>query len=238
MEVRPTERGNGGPGGSGQVNACACANTHQRRRVVLTGGPGAGKTAVLELIRQSLCAHVKVLPEAAGVVFGGGFPREDDPGCLRAAQRAIYHVQRELEAAGEVHNAAVVLCDRGTVDGLAYVPEPREDFWPSLHTTLEDELGRNDTVIHLRTPTVDRGYNRSNPLRTESPAAAAAIDARILEAWADHPRRFIVDPSDAFLDKATRTLAIIRNELPDCCAQHADPPQAADFGPGGRHRTS
>jgi hypothetical protein len=30
------------------------------------------KTALLELIRQSFCSHVRVLPEAASVVFGGG----------------------------------------------------------------------------------------------------------------------------------------------------------------------
>lgn len=59
------------------------------------GGPGAGKTALLELIRQSFCSHVKILPEAAGIVFGGGFPRESEPTCRRAAQRAIFHVQRE-----------------------------------------------------------------------------------------------------------------------------------------------
>ena len=220
------------------MTACSCDEVHQARRVVLTGGPGAGKTAVLELIRQSLCEHVKVLPEAAGVVFGGGFPRDEDPGCLRAAQRAIYHIQRELEATGDAHNPAVVLCDRGTVDGLAYVPEPRMDFWPSLRTTLEGELVRYDTVIHLRTPAVDRGYNRSNPLRTESAGAAAAIDARILEAWAKHPRRFVIESSDAFLDKATQALEIIRGELPGCCAHHADPPQVAGFGTHGGPRTS
>lgn len=219
------------------MTVCSCTEVHQRRRVVLTGGPGAGKTAVLELIRQSLCDHVKVLPEAAGVVFGGGFPREDDRGCLSAAQRAIYYIQRELEATGDAHNAAVTLCDRGTVDGFAYVPEPREGFWPSLRTTLEDELGRYDTVIHLRTPAVDHGYNRSNPLRTEPPAAAAAIDARILDAWADHPRRFMVESSDAFLDKATLALEIIRGELPGCCAQHADRFQVADVGTDGPLRT-
>ena len=54
--------------------ACECSDVHKRRRVVLTGGPGAGKTALLELIRQSFCSHVKVLPEAASVVFGGGKP--------------------------------------------------------------------------------------------------------------------------------------------------------------------
>lgn len=37
---------------------------HKRKTIVLTGGPGAGKTAVLELVRQQFCAHVEVLPEA------------------------------------------------------------------------------------------------------------------------------------------------------------------------------
>jgi len=197
-----------------------CTNAHERRRVVLTGGPGAGKTAVLELIRDSFCPHVKALPEAASVVFGGGFPREDDPACLRAAQRAIYHVQRELEVTGDAHNPAVVLCDRGTVDGLAYWPGPPDDFWASFGTTLADELGRYDTVIHLRTPAPALGYNRLNPLRTESAAAAAEIDARILQAWATHQRRLVVDSSLHFLDKVTRTLEIMRGELPGCCAQH------------------
>ena len=47
------------------MKSCACRDPHPLRRVVLTGGPGAGKTAVLELIRQSLCEHVKVLAESA-----------------------------------------------------------------------------------------------------------------------------------------------------------------------------
>jgi predicted ATPase len=40
--------------------------------VVLTGGPGAGKTALLEVVRRHFCEHVVVLPEAASIVFGGG----------------------------------------------------------------------------------------------------------------------------------------------------------------------
>ena len=107
------------------MTACECARVHSRRRIVLTGGPGAGKTALLELIRQAFCSHVTVLPEAAGIVFGGGFPREDDDECRRAAQRAIFHVQRELEAVGDSHSPAVVLCDRGTIDGLATGPVQR-----------------------------------------------------------------------------------------------------------------
>lgn len=203
--------------------ACECAETHERRRVVLTGGPGAGKTAVLELIRRSFCEHVKVLPEAAGVVFGGGFPREDDFECRRAAQRAIFYVQRELENAGDSHNPAIVLCDRGTVDGLAYWPGPIDEFWSSVGTTLAEQLVRYDAVIHLRTPSPEDGYNRQNPLRTESAAVAAAIDGRILQAWQEHPRRFIVESTSEFLDKAARALEILRGEMPECCKTHMIP---------------
>ena len=38
---------------------CECSEPHARRKIALTGGPGAGKTAVLELVRQSFCKHVQ-----------------------------------------------------------------------------------------------------------------------------------------------------------------------------------
>jgi predicted ATPase len=200
------------------MKPCGCTATHITRRIVLTGGPGAGKTAVLELVRQEFCAHVQILPEAAGIIFGGGFPRTGSLEWRRSAQRAIYFVQRELEATAEAGNSAVVLCDRGTVDGAAYWPGP-ESFWDSVGTTLKSELERYDAVIHLRTPSIESGYNNGNPLRTESPTAAAEIDARLLEIWKGHPRRFIVPPSADFLEKASRTIAILRSEIPGCCAR-------------------
>lgn len=204
------------------MTSCECREPHRRRRVVLTGGPGAGKTAVLELIRASFCVHVKILPEAAGVIFGGGFPRAADGEALRAAQRAIFYVQRELEAAADGDNPAIVLCDRGTVDGAAYWPGP-DDLWSAVGTTLHDQLGRYDAIIHLRTPALDFGYNRQNPLRTESAAQAAAIDARIAHVWEGHPRRFVIEPSAAFLDKAARAVDALRSEMPECCKRHVVP---------------
>lgn len=199
--------------------ACACTEFHPPKRIVLTGGPGAGKTAVLELMRKTLCEHVKVVPEAAGVVFGGGFPRGDELQVRRAAQRAIYFSQRELETATLATNSAIALCDRGTIDGFAYWPGP-DDLWAALGTTHDAELARYDAVIHLRTPSLDGGYNRQNPLRRESAAEAAAIDARIAEAWAGHPRRYEVGSMPDFLAKAARVVQIVRSELPECCRRH------------------
>lgn len=202
---------------------CECVATHEPRRVVLTGGPGGGKTALLELIRQSFCEHVHVLPEAASVVFGGGFPRDYHADCQRAAQRAIYHIQRELEATGDSHRPAIVLCDRGTLDGLAYWPGSWEEFWGAVGSTLDTELARYHAVVHLRTPTDDGGYNRQNPLRTESATAAAEVDGRILDIWKAHPRRFVVASTTDFLDKCAEALRILRTELPECCRRHVVP---------------
>jgi predicted ATPase len=200
---------------------CTCTETHTRRKVVLTGGPGAGKTALLELIRQSMCAHVRVLPESAGVVFGGGFPRSKETVSRQAAQRAIYHVQRELEVTGDLHNPAIVVCDRGTIDGIAYWPGPAAGFYASLGTEEAVELARYDAVIHLRTPAEGHGYNHANPLRTEDAHLAAEIDERLLRVWAAHPRRVVVESSHRFIDKADHALTALRAELPDCCSNHA-----------------
>lgn len=212
------------------MTPCECTKPHPRRRVVLTGGPGAGKTAVLALIRQSFCEHIKVLPESASVVFGGGFPRSELVASRQAAQRAIFYVQRELEAAVEAENPAITLCDRGTVDGAAYSENPTE-FWQSMGTTLDEQLARYDLVIHLRTPSADQGYNHQNPLRTESAADAAAIDARIAAAWARHPRMHVVENAADFLDKAANVLDLLRREMPECCRAH----HVTGIDKGARH---
>jgi predicted ATPase len=216
------------------MKSCACREPHPLKRVVLTGGPGAGKTAVLELIRQSLCEHVVVLPESAGIVFGGGFPRTESVPVRCAAQRAIFFVQRELEAAVGSANPAIVLCDRGTVDGAAYWPGP-DTLWSSVGVTRADALARYDTVIHLRTPSLAHGYDRANPLRLETPEDAARIDERIALEWDGHPRVFVVEATDDFVVKARLALDLVRAELPVCCRAHPVRMPTAPTVDGSRH---
>jgi predicted ATPase len=185
----------------------------KQRKIAITGGPGAGKTAVLEIARKHFGSRVEVLHEAASIVFGGGFPRFDSIDARCAAQRAIYRVQVELENVAKVHSsAAVILCDRGTPDGLAYWPEAPEEFWRQLGTTFEAELARYDAVIHLRTPSSRDGYHR-DALRIESAKSAERIDERLLEIWSKHPRRFCVESSHDFLDKTRITLDVLESEL-------------------------
>ena len=66
-------------------------------RIVLTGGPGGGKSTAGDLFRREMGDRVVLVPEAATMVFSGGFPRVTQAGAAHAAQRAIYHVQIHLE---------------------------------------------------------------------------------------------------------------------------------------------
>lgn len=197
-------------------STCPCTAVHTLRRVVLTGGPGAGKTATLGIVRRYLCAHVAVLPESASILFSGGFPRHPDDGTRKAAQRAIYRVQAELEGLPEfTDNLAVALCDRGTVDGLAYWPGTPDAFWSELGTTHARELARYDTVIHLRTP--GAAWYQMTGVRTEAAEEALRLDAGIERAWASHPNRYIIDAERDFLSKAQHVLDLLRAEVPPCC---------------------
>ena len=76
-------------------------------------------------------------------------------------------------------------------------------------------------MLHLRTPGANGGYDHRNPLRIESAADAAVIDARIAEAWAFHPRRLEVPATADFLTKAAHAIEHLRGELPGCCRNHA-----------------
>jgi predicted ATPase len=201
---------------------CACADPeHACRLVVLTGGPGAGKTAVLEAVRRAFCEHVAVLPEAATILFGGGFPRRKSEAGRRGAQDAIFHVQRAMEAMslGE-RRFAVALCDRGTLDGLAYWPGGLDAACSALGIHHENELARYHAVIHLRTPPLEHGYDHSNPVRTESADEALALDARVATIWDGHPRRVFIESDQDFVQKLARAVAAIRSEVPACCRAH------------------
>lgn len=199
--------------------SCNCKKEkHDLKKIVLTGGPGAGKTAVLETIKNNFCEHVVVLPEAAGILFGGGFWRHKTLAGRKAAQRAIFHVQKEIEImVQEENNRVVMLCDRGTLDGLAYWPAEESLYWEELRTTREKELSQYSLVIHLRVPKINFGYNQSNPLRIETESEALAIDTKIEKAWEGHPRRFIIDSNENFLVKIKEVTTVLNNEIPACC---------------------
>jgi predicted ATPase len=208
--------------------------------VVITGGPGAGKTALLEVARRHFCRHVGFAPEAASLLFRGGFPRNDSSAShQRAVQRAIFHVQYELERiAEEDPSCEVVLCDRGTVDGAAYWPAGVESFWEETGMTQDEQLLRYDAVIHLMTPPASEGYNHANPERLETADQAAAIDHRLALAWAGHPHRYVAPWTEDFVSKLSLSLALIRDLLPESCRDHSESHRIEHLGQSTAARRS
>lgn len=185
------------------------------RFIVLTGGPGAGKTAVMEAARQIFAKSVHILPEAASIVYSGGFPRLGTRTSIHAAQRAIFRVQEELERFSiEEGLTSVTLCDRGISDGAAYWPEGIESFYANIGLAQEQVHARYHTVIHLRTPSVSMGYDLSNPMRIETPEQAAALDRRIEQVWEAHPNRFVVPATETFTEKLEHVTDLIMAALP------------------------
>lgn len=198
---------------------CDCARRdHGTRLIVVTGGPGAGKTAVLEMAKKVLCEHVAILPESAGIVFGGGFWRLQTLTAKLAAQSAIFHIQVEMEnlVIGE-NKWAVGLCDRGTLDGMAYWPTAEDTFWRMSQSRTKQEYQKYFAVIHLRSPTDQLGYNQQNPLRVETAIQAREIDEKIAHAWSGHPNYQEVGSTENFLTKAEVALKLISKYIPDCC---------------------
>lgn len=199
------------------MHTCLGPN-HSPKLVVVTGGPGAGKTAVLEVLQRDLCEHVVVLPEAASILWKGGFPRRDTLPARRAAQRSIVALQLQLQRLTlEENHAALVLCDRGTLDGLAYWPGEPAEYFKETGLERERELARYAAVIQLRPPTQDHGYQQT-AVRKESATEAAAIDLRISDAWAGHPNLHVIESDANFIAKLERAVELIRSELPPCCA--------------------
>jgi predicted ATPase len=187
-------------------------NGNYRCRIVLTGGPGGGKTTAADLFRREIGQRVVIVPEAATLVFSGGFPRCTERHAVMASQRAIFHVQRNLE---DVQSAQypdrILLCDRGTVDGAAYWPdEDPMEFFAAQETTLEQELARYDGVIFFESAAVGGlSIEGGNPIRNESLEQAVALDARLRALWSQHPRFIIVRHNPSFFKKISFALAVL-----------------------------
>jgi predicted ATPase len=180
-----------------------------RCRIVVTGGPGGGKTTAADLFRREIGEGVVVVPEAATLLFAGGFPRTDEPLAVRAAQKAIFQLQRNLE---DVQSARfperILLCDRGTVDGAAYWPGPPEEFFHCVGTTIDAELARYDAVIFFESAAVGGvQIEGGNPIRTESIAEAAGLDAKLRKLWSRHPLFVLVPHNPSFFKKISFGLA-------------------------------
>ena len=186
------------------------------KRIVLTGGPGAGKTTVAAALARAEPGRFVIVPEAATQVYGRLRTRWDrlDATGRREVQRQIYALQIEQEhRLRRDHPDRVLLLDRGTVDGAAYWPGGAEDYWRALGTTAAAELARYDAVVWLQTCAAVDAYDgeTSNACRHEDRALAVRRCDSVLHLWRSHPRLLRVEAFPRFEDKlAAATDAVLR----------------------------
>lgn len=190
-------------------------NLNIKKRIVLTGGPGGGKTTALDLIRREFAGKIALVPESATMIFSGGIERSSEPSVLKAQQTAIFHLQKHLENIQRAtYPQCLILCDRGSLDGLAYWPGSNEDFFEKMNTTLEEEFARYDAVIFFETAAKSGESIRSNnPVRNESEKKAIELDDKLQTIWSKHPNFNLVGSSESFIRKVMFGIMTVENVI-------------------------
>ena len=179
--------------------------------IVITGGPSGGKTTLIEAIKKELGKEVTTIPEAASLLYRGGLPRAQNATSMLHVQRAIYFLQRELEGIViDQSSTKTIVCDRGSLDGVAYWPESTVGFYESLKTTEEIEFKRYQWVLHLDTA-MNGSYDTTNPIRTESYDEAWKLNEKIKKAWSRHPHHLTVPSNSDFFSKMALCLRLIQS---------------------------
>lgn len=186
-------------------------------KIVLTGGPCAGKTTIAGLLSRAFSDRAMIVPESASMLLRGGFPRWPEPHAVAAFQTAIYRVQVEVEDLYQRQfPEKLFVLDRGTVDGAAYWPEGPEAFFRAMGSTEARDLARYDRVIYLESA-CEKDYDRhkeKNPTRNENWKQAQALDSATYAIWARHPAISIVPCQATFVDKVLEVVKLVEKALP------------------------
>jgi len=162
-------------------------------RIVLTGGPGSGKTVISKRIARDQPDRFILVPEAATQVYDALQTRWDrlDLEGRRVVQRKIYQLQIDQEdRTARANPGMVLLLDRGTIDGAAYWPEGPEDYWRDVGSSLESELKRYTAVIWMESAAAlgHQFYDgdSSNACRFEDASSAVESGKLLLKLWGGH----------------------------------------------------
>ena len=188
------------------------------RKIVLTGGPGAGKTVITTALAVADPLRFVRVPEAATAVYDALQTRWDKldlPG-RRDVQRKIFRHQLEQEdRLIAAHPDRTILLDRGTIDGAAYWPDGPEAYWSDLGTTLAAQLARYDAVIWMQTGAALGHYDgdASNACRFEDTAAAIESGQLLMRLWGGHARLIQVHAYPTIADKIDAVSRVLDEEF-------------------------
>jgi len=197
----------------------------QITKIVITGGPCAGKTTALSWIQNAftdLGYHVIFVPECATELINAGISGKTCKN-VECFQNALMKLQIDREniyeqAAKTIKNDKVLMvCDRGIMDSKAFLTDLEFNTILSNLSKNEIELRDNyDAVFHL--VTAAKGASEfytleNNSARTETIEQSIIIDDKLIEAWNGHPHFRVIDNSTNFEDKIKNLLKEISSFL-------------------------
>ncbi|MBR3494999.1 MAG: AAA family ATPase [Clostridia bacterium] len=188
------------------------------RKIVVTGGPCAGKTTGLSWIQNAFSQRgwrVLIVPETATELISGGVtPWTCGTNLDYQLGQMRLQVTKEqifLAAAQSMPDEKILLvCDRGALDNKAYMNA--EEFATVLRTLQLDEMELRDSydaVFHLETAAkgaVDAYTLANNQARYETADEACALDDRIIAAWTGHQHLRVIGNAMDFENKLKRLL--------------------------------
>ena len=191
-------------------------------KIVLTGGPCAGKTTAMGRIKEELAAigyHVVIVPETATELISGGITPW---GLETNFDYQLYQTKLQIEKERIFTEAAnlvlgkdkiLVVCDRGTMDNKAYMSDSDFDkLLDTLEFNLTEFRDRYDAIFHLVSAAkgAEAFYTTDgNCARVETLEEAARLDDKMIFAWMGHPHLRVIDNSSDFKTKMDRLIAEI-----------------------------
>ncbi len=187
-------------------------------KVVITGGPCAGKTTAMSWIQNHFSRMgytVLFVPETATELISGGVAPWTCGTNLdyQKCQVKLQLVKEQLfEQAAKTMNKEKILivCDRGFMDNKAYMnDEEFDEALASVGGTLSEMRDQYDAVFHLVTAAkgAEEFYTlENNAARYETVEEARALDDKLIAAWTGHPHFRIIDNSTDFEDKLKRLI--------------------------------
>lgn len=203
------------------------------KKIVLTGGPCAGKTTALANIEQylkELGYKVFIVSETATELINSGLSPIDKNGVgIVKFQEYVLKCQLKKEqlyeeiAANFPCSSIVIICDRGILDGKAFIRNDEFDkilkqVSKELNTKLNssDIINRYDLVMHLTSAA--RGNSKyytleNNSARSETVDEAISLDKKTVEAWSVHNNLQIIDSYEDFEEKIKVIINVINNML-------------------------
>jgi hypothetical protein len=115
---------------------------------------------------------------------------------------------------GDFYPDRLLICDRGTLDGLAYWPGDEASFFEAIGSSFEQESARYAAVVFFQTAAVHgEDVKSNNPYRHKDSEVASALDDRLRRIWERHPNFHFIPSEPSFMKKITHGLKTITGVL-------------------------